>query len=167
MSVLQFLTVFFIVAPYMLYTCAYKFPSVLSRFLTQKQLIEVSQWMKLLCIACAVPSMYRTGINGVGMCIGLPLAIIGQYLTELVYSLLGDAGVYYGIELGTVKPRDISVFPFGVSDPMYRGAILTVIGLLMIFNTTRETVVLAMAWIIIYFYEICIENTKGGVNTRA
>jgi hypothetical protein len=121
--------------------------------------------MKLLCLGCAVPTMYRAGINGAGMCIGLPLGIVGQYLSELVYSLLGDAGVYYGIELGTVKPRAISGFPFGISDPMYRGAILTVVAFLLMFNTTRDAVVLTMTWIIAYFYEICIENTRAGVNT--
>jgi hypothetical protein len=95
-------------------TCAYKVPSFLARFLTQWQLIEALQLMKLLCLACAVPTMSRAGINGTGMCIGLPLCLIGQYLGELAYSLLGDAGVHYGIELGTVKPRRISGFAIEV-----------------------------------------------------
>jgi hypothetical protein len=161
------LSVVLTLGPYILYTCAYKVPSFLARFLTQRQLIEASQWMKLLCLACAVPTMYRAGINGAGMCIGLPLGIIGQYLSELVYSLLGDAGVYYGIELGTVKPRRISGFPFEISDPMYRGAILTVVALFLMFNITRDTAILALAWIIAYFYEICVENTRGGAIAQA
>jgi hypothetical protein len=69
--------------------------------------------------------MYRAGINAPGLCIGLPFAIIGQYLSELVYSVLGDAGVYYGIELAVVKPCRITGFPFLMSDPQYRGSLLT------------------------------------------
>jgi hypothetical protein len=108
--------------------------------------------------------MYRAGINGPGMCIGVPFGIIGQYLSEAVYSRLGDAGVYYGIELGTVKPRAVSGFPFVISDPMYRGAILTVVAFLLVFNATRDAAILTTVWFVAYFYEICVENTTGGVN---
>jgi hypothetical protein len=148
--------------PYAIYTWAYKSPRTFTRFLTQKQFIELAQWIKLMSVACAVPTMYRAGINGPGLGIGLPFAIIGQYLSELVYSLLGDAGVYYGIELAVVKPRRITGFPFLMSDPQYRGSLLTVIAFLLFFNTTRDGTILILTWIFVYFYQICIENTKPG-----
>jgi hypothetical protein len=112
-----------------------------------------------------VPSIFRAGVNGAGICIGLPLAFVGQYLNELVYCVLGDAGVYYGLELKTVKPRQISGFPFVISDPMYRGSILTLIGLLFCLNSTRDVVVLATTWTFAYFYQICIENTRGSLDS--
>jgi hypothetical protein len=163
MDLLFSIAITFTLCPYALYTWAYKFPASFSRLLTQGQLVEIAQWMKLICVACSLPTMYQAGMNGPGLVIGLPLAILGQYLSEVVYSLLGDAGVYYGIELGTVKPRRITGFPFHVSNPQYRGAVMTVIGLMMCVNITREIVMLITAWLVAYFYEICVENTKGGV----
>jgi hypothetical protein len=147
------------VLPYAMYTWAFKYPRSLSRFVTQHQLVQFAQYAKLICMACAAPTLYRAGVNGSGLFIGLPLAAIGQYLSELVYSLLGDAGVYYGIELQTVKPRNIGGFPFSISDPMYRGSILTLIGLLFCLNSTFDVVMLASLWVWLYFCQICIENT--------
>jgi hypothetical protein len=152
------------VLPYATYTWAFKYPRSISRFVTQPQLVELAQYAKLICIACAAPTVYRAGVNAAGLCIGLPLAFIGQYLSELVYSILGDAGVYYGIELQTVKPRNINGFPFSISDPMYRGSILTLIGLLFCLNTTRDVVILAFPWVLSYFCQICIENTQGAID---
>jgi hypothetical protein len=152
--------------PYMVYTWVYKSPSSFSRFFTQKQFIEFAQWTKILSIFCAAPTMFRSGVNAHGLCIGLPFAVIGQYLSEVVYSALGDAGVYYGIELAVVKPRRITGFPFEISDPQYRGSLLTVIGFLLFFNTTRESGRIITAWILAYFYQICMENTKPGMMVR-
>jgi hypothetical protein len=106
--------------------------------------------------------MYQAGINAPGLCLGLPFAIIGQYLSELVYSLIGDAGVYYGIELATVKPRNLSGFPFNLCDPMYRGSLLTVLAFLLFLNTTRNEIILMIVCTVAYFYQICVENTAPG-----
>jgi hypothetical protein len=149
--------------PPLLYTWVYKFPAHFSRFFTQRNFIDMAQWLKIAIVVCSAPTMYYTGINGVGLCIGLPMAIVGQYLSELVYSLLGDAGVYYGIELAVVKPRNITGFPFQISDPQYRGVLLTILGILMCFNTTLEGVILLTAWTVAYFYQICLEHTRSGV----
>jgi hypothetical protein len=162
MAASQILSVALTLLPYVIYTWAYKFPSHFLRFVTQRQLIAISQWLKIACVACALPTMYRTGINPPGLCVGLPMAIVGQYLSELVYSLLGDAGVYYGIELAVVKPRKITGFPFQISDPQYRGSLLTVLAFLLCFNATREGTVLITTWMIAYFYQICMENTRPG-----
>lgn len=155
-------TVVLILLPYLGYTLAFKHPRSLSRFLTQKQLVELSQWMRLCSALCAVPTMYRAGINNPGLCIGIPFAIVGQYLSELVFCLIGDAGVYYGIELATVKPRKLSGFPFNISDPMYRGSLLTVIAFLLFFNATRDGIMLVIMWTLAYFNQICVENTEPG-----
>jgi hypothetical protein len=147
-----------------MYTWAFKYPRHMSHFLTQQQFVNLAQYAKLACFASAVPTLYRAGVNGAGIWIGLPLVFVGQYLSELVYSVLGDAGVYYGLELQTVKPRKISGFPFSISDPQYRGSVLTLIGLLFCLNTTRDIVTLMFPWVLSYFYEICIENTRGSLD---
>ena len=148
--------------PYIMYTVAYKCPRFVQRYLTQKQFIAVAQYTKLVDLACAAPTLYRAGINGAGICIGLPIMFIGQYLNELVYSVLGDSGVYYGLEFGVVKARHISGFPFTISDPQYKGSVMTVIGAAFCFNTTRDLMILTIPWMIAYFYVICVENTKPG-----
>ena len=154
------MSVFLTLSPYLLYTWAYKWPRSLSRFLTQKQFIAIAQYAKLLDLAVATPTIYKAGINAAGLCVGIPIMFVGQYLNELVYSVLGDAGVYYGLEFKSVKPRQITGFPFTISDPMYKGSILTIIGSTMCFNVTRDMMIITIPWMISYFYEICVENTK-------
>lgn len=158
------LSVFSTLFPYLLYTWVYKWPRSLSRYLNQKQFIAVAQYTKLFDLACAVPTLWRAGVNGAGVCIGLPIMFVGQYLNELVYSVLGDAGVYYGIEFRVVKPRQIKGFPFTISDPQYKGSIMTILGAVFCFNTTRDLMILTIPWMIAYFYEICVENTTGAVD---
>jgi hypothetical protein len=78
MDSLQFISIVFTLFPYILYTWAYRFPASLSRVLTQRQLVEIAQWMELICVACGLPTMYRAGVNGPCLVIGLPMAVLGQ-----------------------------------------------------------------------------------------
>jgi len=154
------------IVPYFFYTWAYKFPKSFSRFFTQKQLIRASVWAKIVGCFCHAPACFRAGINGPGLCLSIPLVIVGQYLNELVYNLLGDSGVYYGIELQAVKPKKIGGFPFTLCDPQYKGSVLTVFGTFLAFNTTTEILQLAIPWIVSYFTIMIVENTKGAIDSK-
>ena len=146
--------------PYILYAATYKFPTFVGKYLTQRQIIQISQYLKLIDVLCATPTLYRAGINGPGICIGLPLVFLGQYLNELVYTVLGDGGVYYGYELKTVKPRRIGGFPFTLCDPQYKGSIMSIIGGALCFNTTTDLMTILIPWMVSYFSIIIVENTK-------
>lgn len=148
--------------PYFLYTWAYKHPSSFRRIFTQKGLIQIATWNKIIGAAFHLPTCFRAGINGPGLCIAIPLVFVGQYLNEVVYNVLGDSGVYYGNEIGNVKPKMISGFPFTIGDPMYKGALLTVLGWFFAMNTTREIIIICVPWIIAYFTQVIIENTAPG-----
>ncbi|EAY21459.1 hypothetical protein TVAG_198980 [Trichomonas vaginalis G3] len=158
----QFVCIFTTLFPYFLYTCAYKFPNTLSKIMTQKTLIQISTWNKIIGAVFHLPTCFRAGINGPGLCIAIPLVFVGQYLNEVVYNVLGDSGVYYGNELKTSKPKNISGFPFTMGDPMYKGAILTVLGWFFAMNTTRDIIIICVPWMIAYFTQVIIENTAPG-----
>ncbi|OHT08737.1 hypothetical protein TRFO_04841 [Tritrichomonas foetus] len=160
MDALMAISIFTTLIPYVLYAVTFKFPNFIRRYLNQKQIIQISQYLKLIDFVCALPTLYRAGVNGPGICIGLPIVFLGQYLNELVYTVLGDGGVYYGVELRTVKPRKIGGFPFNLYDPQYKGSIMSIIGGALCFNTTRDLMIIVIPWMISYFTIIVVENTK-------
>ena len=160
MDIFMGLSILTTLFPYVLYAFTFKYPKFVSRFLNQKQIIHLSQALKLIDVCCAIPTLYKAGVNGAGICVGLPLVFVGQYLNELVYTILGDGGVYYGVELQTVQKRKIGGFPFTLYDPQYKGSIMTIIGGAFCFNTTRDLMIILIPWMVAYFSIIIVENTK-------
>lgn len=158
------LGVFSTILPYLTYAWVFKLPNSFRKFFTQKQLIHFAQFMKLFEVAISAPTLYKAGINNSGVAIGLFIIFVGQYLNEIVYSVLGDAGVYYGLELKVVKPRKIGGFPFNIHDPQYKGSILTIIGGLYCFNTTKELMILIATWMLSYFGIVLVENTQPAID---
>lgn len=152
------------VLPYLSYAWAFKLPNSFRRFFTQKQLIDFAQAMKLFEFAITMPTLYKAGLNNSGVGIGLILIFIGQYLNEVVYSVIGDAGVYYGLELKVVKPRKIGGFPFTLHDPMYKGTIMTIIGGLFCFNTSKEIMMIIATWMVSYYGMVLVENTTPAID---
>ena len=153
--------------PYPFYTWAYKWPRSLYRYVDQKHFVTIAQYTKLLNVAFALPTLLEAEINKDGIWIGLPLMFIGQYLVLLVYSVLGDAGVYYGLEYHTISKKKIEGFPFNMSDPMYKGSVLSVLGLFFLVKTNPHVIMITIPWMISYFYEICVENTVSAADVPA
>lgn len=158
------LGVFSTVLPYLSYAWAFKLPNSFRRFFTQKDLIKFAQFMKIFEVVVSAPTLYKAGLNHSGIAIGLLLIFIGQYMNELVYSVLGDAGVYYGLELKVVKPRNIGGFPFNLHDPQYKGSVLTIVGGLYCFNTSKEIMILIATWMASYYGIILVENTQPAID---
>lgn len=152
------------VIPYFSYSWAFKYPNSFLKYFTQVQLIHFAQFMKLFTVMTSAPTLFYVGINKSGVVIGLILIFVGQYLNELVYSIIGDAGVYYGLELQVVKPRKIGGFPFNIHDPMYKGTILTVMGGMFCFNMSKEFILLLATWFISYFGMDIVENTESAID---
>lgn len=159
MDILLYLAVITTIFPYIIYAMAYKYPNVTKKYMTQKQIILIGQLFKVIEAVCMIPTFYNAGFNGPGMIFGLPLVFIGQYLNQLVFAVIGEAGVYYGHELKTIKPKRIHGFPFTLTDPQYKGAILTVIGGSICFNTTKNLVIIDITWMICYFSGLVNEHT--------
>lgn len=157
------IAIVFGIIPFMLYAWAYKLPVSCKAVLGQKRLAQIGQTLRILNLVVSVPFFVRAGINLYGLCIGIPLMFVGQYLVEVVYGALGDCGVYYGCELGIITPRRISGFPFTMSDPMYKGSMLTLLGGLLCFNLTRDLMLITISWFVGLFLIICVENTTPGV----
>lgn len=164
--IIVYIDVAITIFPYLTYTLAYKYTDKLPKFVTQNVFIQFAQILKLLEFIFGLPTLWFAGINNVGVCIGAPMIFIGQYLNELVYTVLGDAGVYYGLEMKVVKPRRISGFPFTIGDPQYKGSLITVLGIYFCFNSTKDLLLITMAWVLSYFYIICVENTKSYIDRK-
>lgn len=160
MDIILFLAIITIIFPYIVYAMAYKYPNITKKYLAQKQIIQIGQWFKVFEAIFMFPTLYNAGFNGSGMIFDLPLVFLGQYLNELVYAIIGEAGVYYGYELKTIKPRIIRGFPFNVIDPQYKGAILTVIGGSLCFNTTKNLMIIDITWMACYFSGLVNEHSQ-------
>lgn len=160
MDFLLYIAIITTIFPYIVYAMAYKYPNITKKYMTQKQIIQIGQWFKVIEALCSLPTFYNACLNGSGMIFGLPLIFIGQYLNQLVYATIGEAGVYYGYELKTIKPRIINYFPFTLGDPQYKGAILTVIGGFLCINTTRDLIIIDITWMFCYFSGLVIEHTE-------
>jgi len=152
------------IVPYWFYTWVYKYPKSFSRFMTQKQFIHFAQINKLVGIFSMAPPTFHAGVSGAGLCIGLPFVFIGQYLNELVYNILGDPGVYYGLELRKVKPANLKGFPWTIRDPQYKGSIMTVIGWFFSTNPSARVIIIFSCWMFSYFFQVIVENTPNSVD---
>lgn len=153
-----------IIMPYFSYAWAFKLPNSFRRYFTQKGLIKFAQTMKLIETILVAPFLYSSGLNPSGVVIGLLLIFVGQYLNEIVYSIIGDAGVYYGLELMVVKPRKLGGFPFTMHDPMYKGAMMTIIGAMFCFNSSKEIMLVTATWMLSYFSIVLVENTTPAID---
>lgn len=131
----------------------------MKKYMSQETLITISFNMKIVEAIFTLPFLYQAKWNGDGLIIGIPLLFVGQYLYNLTAAILGDGGIYYGIEMKTVKPRIIVDFPFNIADPMYKGDIITIIGIMFCFNSTKELMIIGITWIFSIFYSIIVENT--------
>ena len=147
-------------SPYLFYSILYKYGRQIRNYCNQKTIIHVAQAVKIINFIVILPILNQAGVNGPGISIGLPLVFLGQYLIEIVYCYIGDAGTYYGLELGTIQRRKIDGFPFTLNDPMYKGVILTIIGATMCFNATRDLLFSVIPWIVMVFAQTIVENTK-------
>jgi hypothetical protein len=78
--------------------------------------------------------------TALGWALGLPLVLLGQALTAASYRALGVQGIYYGRELGVLPPDapPVRAFPYDgtVPQPLYTGAVLTLIGAFLIWGLT-------------------------------
>ncbi|OHT09558.1 phospholipid N-methyltransferase [Tritrichomonas foetus] len=147
------------IIPYFLYGYAYLFPNRILRYITQSQFIDIIKFFKTVTFLSILPLTYKAGLNIPGVCVGGPLILIGEYLNEMVYRLLGIRGVFYGAEFGSVKPKEkLSQFPFTMSDPQLKGSLMIVIGACMCLKTTRELIAVTIPWVFSYFFLMIIEN---------
>ena len=162
--ILLITNVFATVFPVIVYSFIYKFPSVYLKLgLTQKNFAQFGEIWKLITYLLEIPLIISSKLNYQGFVIGIPLIIIGQYLNSTVYKLLGETGVYYGVELGIIKnPKKLTGFPFNIGDPQYKGAMLTALGAWFLFQSTFEVNIIALSWVLSYFYIIMVENTPCG-----
>jgi hypothetical protein len=78
--------------------------------------------------------------TALGWALGLPLVLLGQALTAASYRALGVQGIYYGRELGVLSPDapPVARFPYDgtVPQPLYTGAVLTLLGAFLIWGLT-------------------------------
>ena len=150
------------VAPYALYTRAYKAPITFKRILTQKQLILISSFMKFICTLIFAIYGFVGGFTFKYIHLSFVCIAIGQYLNYIVYTQLGSVRAYYGWELGLDNSPMVKGFPFNISHPQYKGCLLTLLGTFFLFTPTKRFVIFTFIWTICYIYMAVMESTKPG-----
>ena len=95
---------------------------------------------------------------------GLQLILFGQLLNFSIYDAIGKNGVYYGNKFGISIPWCTS-FPFNVftAHPQYCGAVMTVLGAIVLF-TTEAHAKAGIFWVgiiqtLLYVYMAFVEST--------
>jgi len=100
-------------------------------------------------------------------CIGVVLAVLGQYLSYSVYRGIGGIGVYYGSQLGYEVPW-FTGFPYnmGIPDPQYWGVVTFIWGMYLAatpsFNIFSDFYF--VPWLELFWYVVSmklLENSKN------
>jgi methylene-fatty-acyl-phospholipid synthase len=151
-----------IVSPYLVYAFAYKFPSLFLKYLPASAFETIGLVFKVVSNLLQAVASLIAGLNYQGLVVGLPLIAIGQYFNYLVYQKLGKTRVYYGYEFGIVKGEFLTGFPFTMFHAQYKGCLLTVLGMFLVFNETRVLSIVTLLWMISYFFIIWIEEGQPG-----
>lgn len=97
---------------------------------------------------------------------GLLLLTIGQIFNLSVYHRLGETGVYYGLQYGTVeKTTALSGFPFIIEHPMYFGGCLTYIGVYILLGKWSNSYLKRQLMIAlgVQMYLQCMETTLDSI----
>lgn len=80
-------------------------------------------------------SSHIASMNVIRLILSIDLMILGQVFNVGVYQTIGESGVYYGIKFGEPVPW-VFGFPFSViGHPQYRGATITIWGILLFIAT--------------------------------
>lgn len=99
---------------------------------------------------------------------GVGLLLFGAQLNFLSIHLLGNKGIYYGYELGLIKPSEfklVTAYPYSIfPHPQYLGAVLQILAICCFFgieaNMAMRKDVLGIAVYMITLYAITIQIEK-------
>jgi methylene-fatty-acyl-phospholipid synthase len=170
-----------LIAPFVYYSFLWQWPGTWCRFSESinispallcsyvAHVLKLGQFYVLLTVGGAViPSQLATPINSLLPAayvlrsytleftpltiLEIILVLLGQALNLGVYATLGTTGVYYGVRFGEQVPW-VTGFPFnlGFPDPQYWGCILTLVGLLNLFQLKNQpyyVFVLVLAYLV-------------------
>lgn len=104
--------------------------------------------------------------DGVAWGLGLPLMLVGQILSVLVFYRLGRVGIFFGDRLGHEVPW-CHAFPFSVlAHPQYVGAVMTIWGFFLIARFPHDDWVLLPILETIYYTAGSYLETDGSRWTR-
>lgn len=150
------------ITPYMLYTWAFKRPKSFLAHMSQDNLVTVSSILHAITIVIYTVFCFESGFNKNGLIFSIPCISIGQFLNYQVYSKLGKVRAYYGWELDLDNGPQVQGFPFTLKDPQYKGCLLTLLGVFLMFKTSAQLLFTTVSWALMYVYMIIMENTPSG-----
>ncbi|KAJ1463282.1 hypothetical protein M885DRAFT_556994 [Pelagophyceae sp. CCMP2097] len=135
-------------------------------FAAGELLFKVWQWGCVLALLGGSPApLWRAAADAPNWTkvYGLALAGAGQVLNGAMYAAIGNDGVYYGFKLGRAVPW-CHAFPFnvGLRHPQYVGVVLTLLGLLSVFQSQELAeagmAMLIVGWSLMYVYMSLMEE---------
>ena len=138
---------------------AYLRPVSFSEKFTQEELI----YCVLICYGIALITYliegFRNGFNKSGLWMAVPIFVLGAYLTFYSTKKIGIDRVFFGKELGTVKDTEyIHSFPFSLNHCMYKGELLMVFALWLIFYPSHQLTAVTGIWIVLLLIQMFIES---------
>lgn len=105
---------------------------------------------------------FRNGFNKSGLWLAVPLFLLGSYLLFFSTKKIGIDRVFFGKELGTVQESEyIHTFPFSLNHCMYKGELLMVFAMWVIFNPSHQLTAITGIWIVLLFVQMFIESPSA------
>lgn len=166
MDIIFWAMILSIFIPYSLYAFVYKFPYLFLKVFPPKAFAIIGEFFKPVEFGCIGYFLIKSGVSFSTLPFGLTFIFWGQVLNYVFYKILGADRVYYGTELGVTEFKLYTGFPFSIGHSQYKGCILTLLGLFMCFNQNRESFIGISLWILLYMFDIIIENGKPGPYKR-
>ena len=141
---------------------AYLKPESFIQQFTQEQLIICVLSCYSVALLCYLIMGFKNGFNKAGLWTAIPIFSLGAYLTFYSTKKIGVDRVFFGKELGTVKEADIvKTFPFSLNHCMYKGELLMVFALWLVFCPSHELTAMTGIWIVQLLVQMFIESPNA------
>jgi phosphatidylethanolamine N-methyltransferase len=138
---------------------AYLKPESFTEKFTQEQLIICISACYCIALLSYLIMGFKNGFNKAGLWLAVPIFSLGVYLTLSSSTKIGVDRVFFGKELGTVKDADkITTFPFSLGHCMYKGGILIIFALWLVFSPSHELTATTGIWIVQLLVQMFIES---------
>jgi len=137
---------------------AYLYPQSFLEYFTQHQLIVFSISCNVLVLFLFIILGIKSKFNRHGLWLAIPIFSIGVFLFGYAFLKLGKDRTFFGQELGTVEPKAYNEFPFSLGHTQYKGVMLSIFGLWLLFRPSHELTAVTGFWILTLCLQMYIES---------
>ena len=140
---------------------AYLYPQSFLEYFTQQQLIIISVVCNISVLILFIIIGIKTGCNTHSLWLAIPIFSTGVFLFGYGFLKLGKDRTFFGTELGTVEPEIYDEFPFSLGHTQYKGMLLAVFGMWLLFHPSHQLTAITGFWIITLCVQMYIESSPS------